>query len=97
MSDTTPATTRSVSLISWTATGGNKLKEYELVTRGLEIKLNLNGDNFTEWLEAIATHARTMGMLSLFDYGPGSAIASTVHDLCTTKKSFFESYGAISL
>ena len=85
MSDSTTTTIRSVSLISWTATGGNKLKEYELVTRGLDIKLNINGDNFTEWLEALATYTCTMGMLSLFDYGPGSSIASPIHKLYTTK------------
>ena len=93
----TATTNRSVSLISWTATGGNKLKEYELVTKGLDIKLKLEGDNFTEWLEAIATHARTIGMLSLFDYGSRSIIVFPVHESYASKKSFFKSYGAILL
>ena len=35
-------------LMSWTETGSNKLKAYELVTRRLENKLDMKGENFTE-------------------------------------------------
>jgi len=43
----------NTGLISWTETGSNKLKAYELVTRGLDIKLTIKGENFTEWFEAV--------------------------------------------
>ena len=70
----------SQPLITWTATGANKLKECELVTRGLGIKLYLNGDNFTEWFELVSTHARAMSMYILFECSPGTATVSPVHE-----------------
>ena len=45
-------------LISWTETGSNKLKAYELVTRELDVKLKIKGDKYTEWFEAVETHAK---------------------------------------
>ena len=91
------ATPASTSLISWTATGQNKLKEYEIVTKGINTKLNIEGDNFTEWNEAMATHAKTMSMNDLFDYGPPGTNSHPVHDNFPVKKSFFEYHGAIAL
>ena len=73
------------SVISWTETGSNKLKAHELITTGLDVKLHFTGDDFTEWLEAVATHARTMGVLSLFEHGPDSTITSPAHSLHATK------------
>ena len=67
-------------LISWTESGSNNLKAYELVTSGLDVKLKMKGEHFTEWFEAVATHANKMGMNSLFEYGPNSMISSLVHD-----------------
>ena len=87
----------SSALISWTETGSNKLKACELVTRGLDVKLDLKGENFTEWFEAVATHARTMSMLPLFECGPESNISSPVHGLHAVKKCFFESCGVVPL
>ena len=91
------ATSGTMSLISWTATGQNKLKEHELVTKGISTKLNTTGDNFTEWNEAMATHAKTMSMTELFDYSPLGTNSYPVHDNFPVKKSFFEHHGAITL
>ena len=66
MSDPPTSTPASNSLISWTVTGQNKLKEYELITRGTNIKLDVKGKNFTEWNEAVATHAKSMSMNDFF-------------------------------
>ena len=77
MGDTTPA---SNSLISWTAIVQNKLKEYELVTRGTHIKLDIKGKHFTEWNEAVATHAKSMSMNEFFSYGPSGTNSYEVHD-----------------
>ena len=85
------------TLISWSATGQNKLKEHELVTKGIDIKLNKNGDNFTEWNEAVASHAKTMGMNDLFDYGPSTDTTYPIHSHFPVKKSFFENHGTITL
>ena len=79
MSTATTSSTETTSLISWTATGGNKLKEYELVTKGLDIKLSKNGNNFTEWNEAVAFHAKVMGMNELFTCGPSTCTTYPIH------------------
>ena len=78
-------TSTITGVIPWTETGSNKLKSCELVTRGLDIKLKIKGENITEWFEVVATHAQTTFMTSLFEYGPASTISSPVHDHCTTK------------
>ena len=72
-------------LTSWTETGSNKLTAYKLVTGGLDIKLNINGNNFKELFEAVATHARTMRMTSLFEHGRESTFSSLVYALKTDK------------
>ena len=70
-----------MSLITWTAASANKLKEYELVTKGINIKLNLNSDNCIEWNESVATHVKQMDMLSLFTYSPTSTTVHRVYNL----------------
>ena len=45
---TTTDADSSQPLITWTTKGAKKLKECKLVTRGLDAKINLNGDNFTK-------------------------------------------------
>ena len=64
------------------------------MTRGLDVKLKLKGENFTKWFEAVVIHAKTMGMDSLLECGPNLMISSLVHDECATQDSSFESYGA---
>ena len=93
-----PAPTPPVFLISWAATGFNRLKEHELVTRGCDIKLNLEDNNFTEWNETVAAHARTTPMNVLVQHRHRiAANRHPVHDLFPAQKSFVEHYSAITL
>ena len=84
---TNAETSTITGLISWTETGYNKLKAYELVTRELDIKLKIKGEKFTEWFEVVVTHAQMMRMTSLFECGPASTISSAVHDHHTNKST----------
>ena len=97
IADTPIVTPVSNTLISWTAIGQNKLKEYKLVTRGANIKLDIKGKNFTEWNESVATHAKSMSMNELFSYSPPGTNSYAIHDEFPVKKSFFENHGTISL
>ena len=90
-------TSIDTGLTSQTETGSNKLKAYELVTRGLDNKLDMKGEHFTKWFEAVSTHAKTMGMNALLEHGPDQTTNSTVQDYYTTNKHFFESYGAMPM
>ena len=73
-------TSADTGLMSWTETGSNKLTACTLVTRGLENKLDVKGENLTEQLEAVVTHAKTISMNTLFECGPDSTINFSVHD-----------------
>ena len=43
------------------------MKVYELVVKGLDIKLNKNGDNCTKWNEDVANYTKTIGLSKLLD------------------------------
>ena len=80
------------------ATDSNKLKEHEIVTKGLGVKLKIDGTNFTEWNEAFGTHCKTMGMVDLFTCGPTDEETShPAHDQFPIENLFFDSCGAISI
>ena len=97
MTDTPTATPASNTLISQTATGLNKLKEYEIVARGVNIKLNIKGKNFTEQNESITTHAKSISICELFSCDPPGTNSYLIHNKFSVKKLFFENNGAISL
>ena len=97
MIDTSTTTPASNTLIFQTAIGQNKLKEYELVTRGTNIKLDIKEKNFTKQNESVTTHAKSMSMNELFSYAPPGTSSYSIHDEFSVKKSFFENHGIISL
>ena len=79
-----------MSLVTWTATGANKLEEYELVVRGSAFKLEINGCDFNEWMKKIETHAEQMSFENLFTCGrTKDDVLHPVHDLFATETYFF--------
>ena len=73
------STASITSPISQTTLEQNKLKEYELATKGLEIKFKENGESFTEQNGAIATHTKTIKIsaaLYLFIHEPNNKTSS---------------------
>ena len=69
----------SQPLITFTSTGSNKSNEYDLVSQVLDIKINLNGNNFRDFFETFATYAYTKSMNILFECGHGTTCISLVH------------------
>ena len=80
LTSATSKTTGAAHLISQTVTGGNQLKEYELVVKVSDIKLNKNGYNFTKWNESVANHPKTIELSVLFDYSPS---INTIYPICS--------------
>ena len=94
----TPTHDPPVPFISCTTTWDNRLKEWELSIRGCDTKLDLEGDVFIEWKEAVATHVHTIPITMIFQHGP--SITSNRHlarDFIPAQKLFFECYDVIAL
>ena len=87
-----------MSLITWTTTGWNKLKEYEIITRGSDVKLEIDGSNFTEWMKTIATHIDQITFEIIFTHSQSNDnVPHPVYALLTTETIFMTKYGVISL
>ena len=89
---------RIMPLIPLIATRDNELKEHEMVTRCLDVKLKLDGESFAEQNEVVETNKNSTSVTSLFIRGPASAeVLHPSHNQFESEKVLFDYLGSIAI